>query len=191
VSLVKGTNCGFVSAAPTTDPANSGAVVDGACRALKDVAPAGAVKVTEIGWWSSNDSEEANYEVAIYNHNSGDDNPEAVVGWDKTNAKGTTEGWKRCTGLNIAITPATTYWLALQVDNTATTTRIEYLADGGEKQDLNNGKTALDDPWGVSVYTDTYLIGIYAVYETGGGQSVLDYERGARGVGRGVCRGAA
>jgi hypothetical protein len=51
MALTLGTNCGFVLAAPTADPGGDASVIDNAAWAMKVVAPAGAVKVTEIGWW--------------------------------------------------------------------------------------------------------------------------------------------
>jgi len=166
MALVKGTNCGLVLAAPGPDPTVNPLVLDGSAWAVKDTAPAGAVKITEIGWWCANNTEEANFEVAIYDHNVGDNNPEAVVGIDQVNAKGTTGGWKRVTGLNIAITPATIYWIALQVDQTATATDGDRAAGVGEKFDLKTAQAALPDPWGASTSTFEQLAGIYAVYET-------------------------
>ena len=167
MTLVKGTNCGFVSEAPSGAPAETGWATDGKARAFKDTSPAGAQKVTEIGWYCIEATEEANYEVAIYDHNVGDNNPEAIVGWDQTNAKGTDAGWKRCTGLDISITPETVYWIAMQLDETATTTRIDVATDAGEKEDVKTGQTELTDPWGVTPDTDPVLIAMYAVYEAG------------------------
>jgi len=159
---------------------------------LKDTAPAGAVKVTEIGWWCDTAADEQNFEVAIYDHNSGDDNPEDIVGEDRTNAKGTDAGWKRCTGLDIAITAETIYWLAYQVDNCTPDIFTNYNTDAGEKADYKSmGISTLPDPWGESDAEEGRLIAVYAVYETGGGPAVLDFERKTRGVGRGVMRGVA
>lgn len=132
--------------------------------AFRAESPAGAVKITEIGWWSSDVTEEANFEVGIYEHNIGDDNPEALVEKADTNAKGTGTGWKRVTGLDITITPETVYWLAVQVDNTATPTKIDLSPDAGEKADNNGAKTTLEDPWGVSDATYGQLVAVYAVY---------------------------
>jgi hypothetical protein len=165
MALVNGTNCGFVLTAPTEDPGASNFVIDAVSGAMKAVAPAGAVKVTEIGWWCDNASEAANFEVGIYGHNPGDNNPEAVVGWDQTNAKGTNAGWKKCSGLDIAIVAGTTYWIAVQVDATATATNMVNQADAAEKEDFKGAQTALTDPWGVSAASYAQLTGFYALYE--------------------------
>ena len=168
MALVKGTNCGFVELAPDGDPGGDSVKISLTAHALRCEAPAGAVKVTEIGWYSVNISEAANFEVAIYAHNEGDDNPEAIVGSALVNAKGTSAGWKRVTGLNIVIEPETTYWLAVQCDNTDTETDIRWNPEAGEKLDRNVSKTALDDPWGASGSTYAELLSIYAVYAAAG-----------------------
>jgi len=165
MALVKGTNCGFVTEAPEGDPGETAARLDGEALAGRHTAPVGAAQVTEIGWYCCNATEEANFEVGIYDHNVGDDNPEVIVGWDKTNAKGTDAGWKRCTGLNISITPETVYWIAVQLDETATQTDSDLAGDAGEKRDRKWSQTELTDPWGVTGQTTTHLVAIYAVYE--------------------------
>jgi hypothetical protein len=166
MALVKGTNCGFVETAPEADPGATGMDFYNSGFAVKDTAPAGATVITEIGWWSDVVNEEANYEVGIYEHNIGDDNPEAVVAIDATNAKGTTAGWKRSTGLNIPITPETIYWLAIQCDPSATHSKIDWAAEVGERSDRKSGLTELIDPWGDSTEQYAYLTAIYAVYAT-------------------------
>lgn len=165
MALVKGTNCGFVTAAPSGDPGETASVIDNAAQALKDTSPAGAVKVTEIGWYCENATEESNFEAGIYDHNIGDDNPEALVGKSATTAKGTGLGWKRVTGLDITITAETIYWLAVQLDNTATDTNIDGANDAGEKIDVKGAQTTLTDPWAVSAASYGQLIAVYAVYE--------------------------
>ena len=168
MALVKGTNCGFVTEAPTEDPGTdfSGDDVEARALASKDTSPATAVKITEIGWYCVNATEAANFEVGIYDHNVGDDEPEAVVGaLDQTNAKGTGAGWKRVTGLDITIDPSTIYWIAIEVDNTSTTTKISYNSVTGRRARKIN-QTSLADPWGASENLhSSRLLAIYAVWE--------------------------
>jgi hypothetical protein len=170
--MVEGTNCGFVLAAPTGDPAATAEIEDRYSQACKYVAPANAVKVTEIGWYCGNATEAANFEVAIYAHNVGDDNPEAIVGVSRTNAKGTSSGWKKAAGLDIAITGGTAYWIAQQLDNTATSTQNDVAADASFKRDRKSGQSSLADPWGVTGDTFGQKMGIYAVYEESAGGGV-------------------
>ncbi len=164
MALVKGTNCGFVTVAPSADPSgDSDGSIDGRSRALKDTSPAGDNIVTEIGWWCDNATEVGDYDVAIYTHNVGDDNPEdAVQSIKADNAKGTTAGWKKVTGLSIPITAETIYWIGLALDNTATTTNTNYSAEGGEKADYQLGTPSLADPYGASGGTAEWLVSMYA-----------------------------
>ena len=169
MALVLGTNCGFVETAPSTDPEGVTTInIDYTSNAFKDITPARASKVTEIGWYTPSTSEESNFEVGIYSHNIGDDNPEAVVGaLSQTNAKGTTSGWKVVTGLNIPVTGETTYWIAIQCDNTSTATNIDFTTTGGEKADNKVSQTGLLDPWGSSNSSATRLMATYALVELG------------------------
>jgi len=165
MALVKGTNCGFLLATPSGNPlGNDLEVMDTLAWSLKDTAPVGATKVTEIGWWCDNATEEANFEVGIYDHNVGDNNPEAKVGdFSTTNAKGTDAGWKKVTGLNIPITAGTIYWIAVQLDDTATTTNICFESSDGDRMDRKVGQTTLTDPWGASTSLADNINGIYAI----------------------------
>ncbi|KKK72695.1 hypothetical protein LCGC14_2901290, partial [marine sediment metagenome] len=97
MALTPGTNCGFVTTAPSTDPGGASAQQgDDRTWGIKHTTPASINTVTEIGWWSSA-SEEANFEVAIYTDDGGGvgSHPENIVGISRTNAKGTGAGWKR------------------------------------------------------------------------------------------------
>ena len=165
MGVVKGVNAGFVTVAPTDDPAGANTYTDTYARAFKDTAPVGAVKVTEIGWWCDNATEAADFDVGIYDHNVGDNNPEAIVGVSRNNAKGTTAGWKKVIGLNIPITAETIYWIAFQLDDTSTTTFINRVDDAGEKIDYKSAQTSLPAPWGVSNGSEGRIYCIYAVWE--------------------------
>lgn len=170
MALVIGTNCGFVTVAPTSDPSGDGDdTMSTRALALKDTSPSGATKITEIGWWSSNATEEGNFEVGIYDHNVGDDEPENLLsGVSRTNAKGTNAGWKVVTGLNITISPETIYWLGVQLDSTATFTDIDKNSSiPGERWVGIISQTGLPNPWGTSSFTiDNSLVAIYAKIET-------------------------
>jgi len=166
MSLIKGMNCGFVLAAPSMDPNSEAGRIDFYASAMKAVAPPWANKVTEIGWWCDNETEACDFEVGIYGQNSGDDNPEALVGKSSPTAKGTTAGWKKVTGLSITITAGQVYWIGIQVDNTATQTETDRQTDAGEKNDILQTVAELPDPWGISTSTYGRVPAIYAVYET-------------------------
>ncbi len=175
IAAVKGTSAGFCATSPSGDPGGSSEItVDTYAWAMKDTAPVTSGTITEIGWWqNSGPAEDVNMEVGIYTHNVGDDNPEAIVGVSRTNAKGAGNGeWKKVTGLNIPITAGTIYWIAIQVDDTSTDTKMDFDEDAGEDGHRNSEAT-LPDPWGASGLEQTRLFGIYAVWEaapSAGGQ---------------------
>ena len=184
MSLVAGTNCGFVTTAPTNDPdGQNNVLMDNYVRAIKDTSPSNAVKITEIGWWCDTDSEEVNFEVGIYTHDSVNNEPEDVVGSiDTTNAKGTTSGWKKCTGLNISISPNTIYWIGIQLDNPYTST---YTNNGGASLDyiFKTDETALPDPtWDIGGTINSTGISIYAVYENGSSLSNISSIQGVQSI---------
>ena len=164
MALVIGTNCGFVTTAPTADPDDGLVSVDNSAVSLKDTSPSGNNIVTEIGWWCDNATEEANFEVGIYDHNGGDDEPEAVVGsLNQTNAKGTGSGWKVVTGLNISISASTVHWIAVQLDNTSTATLTN--TGGSGRRAVLTSVSTLPSPWGTSFAFGSNLTATYAKTE--------------------------
>jgi hypothetical protein len=175
MALVKGTNCGFVTVAPTVDPAGTASqVIDTVSRAFRDTAPAGAIKITEIGWYCVGASEETNFEVGLYSDDSGSGVPLNRLFVDTTNAKGTGLGWKTVT-VDWEITSGTVYWLGVQVDNTANPTVIDRTASGGDAQSFMLTQTSLANPW-LSGGVQAYLYAIYAVYELAAATVVLYME---------------
>jgi len=165
MALILGTNCGFVTEAPVGDPGGTGTTRDGYAGAMKVVTGAGVTKVTEIGWWSDNYSEETNFEVGLYSHDVGNDKPNARLYVDDTNAKGTAAGWKVVT-VDWDVVAETTYWLAYQIDNTSTATKIDYKTTGGLRDSFLAAAT-LPATWGASNENADYLNAIYAVAGSG------------------------
>lgn len=167
-ALVEGTNVGFVTVAPTTDPAATALTnSDNEARAGKFTAPADAVKVREIGWWCNNATEAANFEVGLYTDNGAGATSVAVTllsGVSRTNAKGTTAGWKS-SSVDIDITPGTIYWIAFQLDNTATTTETDGQTGGGRRGRDGAGTATLATTWTEAGAADS-LVAVYAVYTT-------------------------
>ncbi len=166
-ALIEGTNAGFVKVAPSADP-DTGDVgnMDTNAVAQKFTAPPGATTVTEIGWWCDTATEAANYDVALYTDNSEIGEAQFVVGSiSANNAKGTTAGWKTVTGLNIPVVAGTDYWIAVQLDDTATATKFDEEAATGNRNVLFSA-TALTDPWGSSDVVNSFNSAFYAKYDT-------------------------
>ncbi len=164
-AVVIGTNAGFVTVAPTGDPAASTGTVDNSANAQKDIAPTGAVRVTEIGWWADTATEAANFEVGIYTDEGAQEPENLLSGESRTNAKGTTIGWKRVTGLDISITAGTAYWITFQLDNTATATKTSF--QSSSERGAYKPSSTLPSSWGTSTNTYTGTESIYAVWEEG------------------------
>jgi len=166
MALVKGTNCGFVSAAPTLNPSGAGQVtVNTRAFALKDIGPAGATRVSEIGWWCDNATTEAETYVGIFDNDEENNRPGNLLG-SVNFAKGTAKGWKKAS-VNIDIVEGETYWIATQLDNTATGTKIDTAGTAGEQRDYKYDQGDLPAAWGASTGTGAYLISLYAVVGAG------------------------
>lgn len=164
-SLVPGTNCGLVATAPVDDPAATSWTIDDRSIAIK-VTTTNAGNITEIGWWCDTASQASNFEVGLYSHNATGDKPLNILEVDRTNAKGTTAGWKKQSGLTWAVEASTTYWIAVQLDNTATTTNINRESGvAGERYSAELTESTLADPWTSIGESDNWAVAIYAVYE--------------------------
>ncbi|MCK9370617.1 hypothetical protein M0R04_11965 [Candidatus Dojkabacteria bacterium] len=168
-ALVEGINCGFVTTAPTADPADGTLTgIQAQCRSGKFTAPAGATSITEIGWWCDNATEEANFELGIYSDNGGGATSLPATlqsGVSRTNAKGTDAGWKKAT-VSIPVTAGTIYWLTFQLDNTATPTHTNFHTGEGRRDKDTTDTATLPDTW-ISGGAANDLIALYAVYTTG------------------------
>lgn len=165
MALALGTNCGFVETAPVDDPAENNATCDNYLTALRDNTPATAVKVTEIGFWCDSQGDEGqNWEVGIYDDDS--DTPKNLLaGADQTNVLSAGAGWKSVVGLNITVTPETTYWIGIQWDNSTVACNYNYSsATGVGKYIYITPATTLLDPW-VGGSSTTRINSMYAVWE--------------------------
>lgn len=174
MALVLGTNSGFVTTAPTDTPAQTVVPIDNYSRVTKDTSSATARKITEIGWWCNTATEESNFEVGLYAADGavvpGEAGTRLYV--DNTNAKGTDTGWKRVT-VDWTISPNTIYYLAVQLDDTATTTYIVYTSSGGGGYDYLTSQTTLDSPYGGGTLSDANgMYAIYAVWEAAAGTNM-------------------
>ena len=172
MALVLGTNCGFVTTAPTSDPTALETQIDNFARVTKDISPAAAVKITEIGWYCSNATQESNFEVGLYAADGAVVPGEAgtLLEVARTNAKGTGAGWKTVT-VDWTISPSTSYWLGVQLDNTATNTLIDVATTGGLGWDVVTVST-LPNPFGGGVFTENFIVAIYAVWEAASGTNM-------------------
>lgn len=162
MAIVIGTNAGFVTVAPVADPGAAAFTVDDESNASKFTTPnLENINVSEIGWWNGNATEEANFEVGIYDHDSDNNKPGNVVGsLNTTNAKGTDAGWKTSV-VNIDLEADTIYWIAVQLDNTSTNTGCDVAI--GERSSTKTSSSSLTDPWGTSAELGLFFAQ-YALY---------------------------
>jgi hypothetical protein len=158
MALVLGTSSGFVTVAPTTDPAGATATtIDGSSVVTKHTSPAGATRITEIGWYRGG-TNTANWEIALYADDAGVAGARLFV--DATNSSASS-GWLT-TAVDWTITPNTPYWLGLQMDAHTGSGTVQSEASGGAGMDLLATQTALNDPYGGGAVADAD--GMRAIY---------------------------
>ena len=166
MAVVIGTNAGFVLVSPTVDPEGSEETMSDWSYATKCTSPPGSNIITEIGWYCSNATNDTNFEVGIYEHDSINDKPDAALFLDKTNAKGADAGWKKVTGLNISISPNTIYWIANQLDPTAMIMANIDISNPATRTAVNTGQGELTDPGNFGAVFSKPTRAIYAVYKS-------------------------
>jgi len=162
MGLVLGTNCGFVTTSPTTDPLPTvTAARDGFKIVTRDTSQATATTITEVGWFCENASEETNFEVGLYADDGPGGRAATLLFSDTTHAKGTTLGWKTAT-VNWTISSSTTYWIAIQIDATVTDTRLgrSVVSTSGRDEDAG---TTLTDPYAGGGFIADEAFAIYAL----------------------------
>ena len=158
MALALGTNSGFVTVAPTADPAGTGVAIDGSSVITKDTSPADAATITEIGWYRASGTNGANFEVALYSDLAGV--PVTRLFVDATNSD-TGGGWV-AVAVDWAISGSTAYWLALQMDAHGGSSTVDSASSGGSGSDVLTSQTTLNDPYGGGVLADAD--GMYAIY---------------------------
>ena len=158
MALALGTNSGFVTSAPSADPAGVDTTLDGSSVVTKHTSPANAVKITSIGWYRSVNTNAANWEVALYADSAGAAGARLFA--NQTNSS-TTNGWLT-TAVAWTITPNTDYWLGLQMDAHSGSTAVDSASSGGAGSDILAAQTTLNNPYGGGAVADSD--GMYAIY---------------------------
>ena len=162
MAVTTGINSGFVTVAPTDDPTATVVAADKLTRAVKDTCPANVDIITEVGFWVDNFVSDVSFEVGLYSHNAGTNKPDALLYSETGNTIGGTAGWKKYTNLNWEVTSGTIYWIAIQLDDTASNTNTNYTGSGGRLAVDFGGATALPNPFLSDVELD-YAAAHYAV----------------------------
>lgn len=167
--LVLGTNAGFVTEAPVSDPVGGGhGFTVSRSFVMKDTSPEAENQIiTEIGFYIGSDTEEVNFEVGLYAADGAVVPGEAgtLLEVSRTNTKTIGAGWKKVIGLNWAINSSTDYWLGVQIDKVTDVQYIDLAPSGGLGEDLKNNST-LPNPFGGGALHDADgIIAVYAVWE--------------------------
>lgn len=163
MAVTLGTNSGFVLTAPSTDPAATDNTVDGLSLVTKHTSPAGAIKITEIGWYRGAGTNTANFEIGLYSDSAGV--ADALLYVDRTNSS-SVQGWITVS-VDWTITPNTPYWLGLQMDAHTGSSSVDGATSGGDGRDFLTAQTTLPNPFGggaVAGADDMYAI--YALYQS-------------------------
>lgn len=178
MAIVVGVTAGFVTAAPTGSLSgwngNDFTNCDVVNQAQKHTSPAGGGTITEIGWYAINPTSDVPFGVALYNTStSPKDVPWLVVGSGGYTAKGTTSGWKTINGLNIGFLGSTDYWIAFQLDDTATVQRAPLsIPHTGARHMEWVTQTRIDEPWGGLTASNGGQSALYALYTPSGAVEV-------------------
>jgi hypothetical protein len=169
MALILNDNCGMVESAPSADP-NTGNVVQISTyiRGQRITIPATATKITEVGWWCDNATEEANFEVGLYT--DFDNIPVSAIYRNQTNAKGTTAGWKTATvDWNVVSYQSATMWALMQCDETATVSNIDRQSLEGELYYYESEVSTLPETIAPGGGTFGNILALYVLWEAGGG----------------------
>jgi len=165
MAFTLGTECGFVTAAPTNDPGGAAGSFNRRATGTKDTCPANYTKITEMGFYCATFASGVNFEIGLYSHDSSSDEPETLLWSDKTNT--IEAGWNVISGLDIAVTPGTVYWLCIQGDAAANS--YDYSTCNGARWAYftSNVDTLPDPTWSGSTELANYAAAIYALVEVG------------------------
>lgn len=174
MSLSLGTNCGFVTSAPSSDPSASYATWDGFAIGFKVTSPAGSNDLTEIGWWVDLVDTPGTFDVAIYSHDSGNDWPGSILASTTGTSTGSSAGVWKAASINYSMTASTTYWLVVQMDAVAGAIRSNDQQPGGEHYEW---LTASELPtWDGSGGGNTnILVAIYGLYSAAASPVTMPY----------------
>lgn len=169
MSLILGTNSGFVLTAPTADPLSNNLIsIEGNLAAGKFTTHRDASYIiSEIGCFFGNFPTSSGMDVGIYSHDIGSDKPDTLLA-SASNTVSTGVGWKKLS-IDYETEADTIYWIAIQIDGGVGTFRCDK-DSGHEAEDrivftTPASYTSLPASWPASFSTNTYyLVAIYALY---------------------------
>jgi uncharacterized repeat protein (TIGR02543 family) len=158
--IVIGINAGFVASRPAANLSANVIDSDSFAQTGKFTAPAGAVLLSEVGFYVDNTPGSGNFRVGVYADSSG--SPGTLLASGAATA--VAQGWNHA-AVSCSLTPGTVYHLAVQLDsgpvmNTAYTDSTT--ADNAFK----SGQVSLPDPFGTPSFTLSRTPAIYGLYSS-------------------------
>lgn len=172
MALTLGTNCGFVTTAPTSDPAAAEITLDNYSWAMEHIAPATA-SISEIGFYiGDGDDQEVTIFVGIYSDDDTNSEPADRLGVEFVTPITMSVGWHSIP-ISYSITEGTKYWIAISCSDTGTAVKLDYYNSGGQGSAYKGATPALPEDWGSSTSKDSNgLAAIYALYSAEGGTNM-------------------
>jgi hypothetical protein len=147
MAVVLGTNAGFVTEAPATDPTGLNNDIDQSARATKHTCPADVTTISEIGFWVDNTHTAHSYDVGLYSHDSGSDTADALLFSSTGHTTTGSAEWNTVSGLDWEVTPGTVYWIAVLLGSAGgTDPEGDYAATGG-RTGIRTGVGELPNPF--------------------------------------------
>jgi len=172
MAVVIGTSSGFVSTAPTTNPAGTETgAARGRAVVTKDTSPSTAIKITELGfYYVTTGSPAGNYTIGVYAADGGSGSAGTLLYSQTVSVSGFSTGWKKVTGLDISISSSTVYWLGVNLSDGSVGNPNIHQNDvnGYGKNFTGTGYTSLPADYtglGTSLDADG-MYAIYAVWQT-------------------------
>lgn len=167
MAVVEGTNCGFLTTAPTTDPGNPDSrTIKQVCNGAKFTAPANGT-ITEVGYWQEAGQVigPPNMDLGVFSDDGTGLSPDEQL--DSTgiiSRPNFNNYW--CSGaVSVPITSGTVYWIAVNVGNTLQPITIGLDNSQNTYSYVEkNQNPPLPDPWGSSDFDGVGLCCIYAKY---------------------------
>lgn len=133
MALVLGTNCGFVTTAPVSNPGGSGIQMSKRSGAFKVTSPPGAAKITRIGFYATLIYAYAPGDISfgLYSDDGGGDPADLLYSADTTNITTSNDGEKwYLKDVDWDIEENTDYWLGFFISDGFNNPLIDYASSG-------------------------------------------------------------
>lgn len=163
MAITLGTNSGFVTSAPTTDPGGIRGTQSAIANVTADTSPATAARITQVGWYCSSSANSNNFEIGLYAESGS--GPGALLYSDLTNVTGDNQ-WNNVS-VDWSISANTKYWIGVAMDYPGIVVYGDFASSGGGGFDYKTSDS-LPNPYdGGSLADWNGMLAFYAVWDTG------------------------